>query len=54
MHTFENTGAGIKRHYYGLNALWDEWVDVRIALNEEKAKECGVWDPVGTGAYICV
>lgn len=42
------TGAGIKRFYaqqHHASPDWDGWVEVRVALNEQKAKECGFWDP---------
>lgn len=38
-------GAAIKRKYNNTHGSgWDGWVEVRIAMNEEKARACNFWD----------
>eukprot|EP00624_Nannochloropsis_granulata_P005361 evm.model.NODE_3790_length_1387_cov_17.306417.1 len=38
-------GAAIKRKYNNTQGSgWDGWVEVRIAVSEEKARACNFWD----------
>ncbi|GAB5034270.1 Hypothetical protein NocV09_01800460 [Nannochloropsis oceanica] len=35
-------GKGMER-FYNRNSSWDGWVEIRVALNEQKARDCGFW-----------
>ena len=35
-------GKGMER-FYNRNSSWDGWVEIRAALNEQKARDCGFW-----------